>query len=385
MVMQRSRKWVTAAALAMGLAVTLPRALQAANTTTAPATAPATQARAPQEVLKDLQATGEELNGVLKPLPLMLDEKTRAEVAPKAIPLLKKMLGYVDELSGVGAGPQLDSAKQQLLVIGTLLGDADLEKQLVAQTQSTDADQALQAQLGLAMANWWKNSNNADAQSKILDDVQKLAKTHPAEDDLADALLTMERMGAAKPELAKRAHDIVMKDLSGKAAQRAQAAPTVGEPLAFTAVTVDGDKFDTKSLRGKVVLVDFWATWCGPCIGELPHVKQVYTDYHEKGLEIVGVSCDWDGDKLKSFTKENNMPWVQLWDASRQKERESSWHALATKYGVDGIPTMFLIDRNGVLRHIDARQDLEEKVKALIAEKAATTQPGTRPGTQAAE
>ena len=125
----------------------------------------------------------------------------------------------------------------------------------------------------------------------------------------------------------------------------------------------------TKDWKGKVILVDFWATWCGPCIAELPKVKKIYKDYHDKGLEILGVSCDSEAGELKGFIAKNpDMPWPQLFDA--QQNPKLNWHPLAKEYGINGIPTMFLIDKKGVVRTVEARQEFEELIPKMLQEKA---------------
>ncbi len=111
--------------------------------------------------------------------------------------------------------------------------------------------------------------------------------------------------------------------------------------LPFDAETITGEKISFPgSFKGKVVLLDFWATWCGPCIAELPNVIKAYETHHDKGFEILGISLDQANmkDKVMAFTKERNMPWAQVyegkyWDVS-----------LVKKYGVEGIPFVLLVD-----------------------------------------
>jgi thiol-disulfide isomerase/thioredoxin len=125
----------------------------------------------------------------------------------------------------------------------------------------------------------------------------------------------------------------------------AQAQP--GHEIEIAGPTVQGPPFDLKALRGKVVLVDFWATWCGPCVAELPHVKEVYDRYHDKGFEVVGVSLDTSREKLEAFIKERQVPWPQIFF---DEEGKRGWaNPLARRYEVNSIPNMFLIDPDGRL------------------------------------
>lgn len=115
------------------------------------------------------------------------------------------------------------------------------------------------------------------------------------------------------------------------------------------------------SFRGKVTLMDFWATWCGPCMRELPNVLETYDTYHDRGFEIFGISLDKDEEKLDQTLKEKGMTWPQFFDGN-------GWqNALATKYEVQGIPFTILLDHEGVVQAVDVRGPaLGRKVKELI-------------------
>ncbi len=134
-----------------------------------------------------------------------------------------------------------------------------------------------------------------------------------------------------------------------------------GKPLELAFKAVDGRSVDLAAMKGKVVLIDFWATWCGPCVGELPHVLEAYHKLHDRGFEIVGISLDQEKDALEQFTKKRGMPWPQYFDG------EGWGNKFAQEFGITGIPAMWLIDRDGKLVDMEARNDLAGKVERLLA------------------
>lgn len=134
------------------------------------------------------------------------------------------------------------------------------------------------------------------------------------------------------------------------------------KPLDLKFTAVDGRDVDLSKMQGKVVLIDFWATWCGPCVAELPNVLKAYKDLHPKGFEIVGISLDSDKAKLESFVKERGMEWPQFFDGLGWKNEISS------KYGINSIPAMWLVNKKGMVVSTNARGGLEEKVQKLLAE-----------------
>ncbi|NDC54637.1 MAG: TlpA family protein disulfide reductase [Planctomycetia bacterium] len=140
----------------------------------------------------------------------------------------------------------------------------------------------------------------------------------------------------------------------------------LGHPMEITGTLLGGQPFDQRSLAGKVVLVDFWATWCGPCVAEIPNVLEQYEKYHDQGFEVVGVSLDEDRDALETFVAERKIPWPILYE----KPAGEGWrHPLATYYGISGIPTVILIGRDGKVVTLNARgeklgEELDKMFKA---------------------
>lgn len=145
----------------------------------------------------------------------------------------------------------------------------------------------------------------------------------------------------------------------------------VGKEFPFEGTLVSGEPLDPESLKGKVVVVDFWATWCGPCVAEIPNLKKLYEELHAQGLEIVGVSLDNEKEKLEDFVKEREIPWIQTYPGDGDP---NGWKApLATKYGINAIPRMFLVDKEGKLISTSLRgRALEDKVRELMGVEPAT-------------
>ena len=146
------------------------------------------------------------------------------------------------------------------------------------------------------------------------------------------------------------------------------------QPVSMQFTAIDGREVDLAKMRGKVVLVDFWGTHCGPCVAELPRIKAAWDNFQARGFEVIGISCDTDRLELEKFITSNNIPWPQFFDGNQQEDNR-----FTVAFGVDGIPHMFLVDKRGLLRfdNVRARDDfhpkgdttsLEEKIAKLLAE-----------------
>jgi thiol-disulfide isomerase/thioredoxin len=146
-----------------------------------------------------------------------------------------------------------------------------------------------------------------------------------------------------------------------KAAIRAVGA--LGHPLELSFTAADGREVDVQKMKGKVVLIDFWAAWCGPCISSLPEVVELHKKYQPQGFEIVGINLDKDQRSMEQVVHRFKMPWPQYFDGK-------GWGTkFALEYNVTAIPAVWLVDKKGILRTMNARQELEKQIKELLDEK----------------
>ena len=130
----------------------------------------------------------------------------------------------------------------------------------------------------------------------------------------------------------------------------------------FDGTDLAGTRWTASTFKGKVTLIDFWATWCGPCVGEIPTIRKAWTAYHDKGLAVLGVSLDFDDRaQFEGWLARNDVAWPQIWDGKGFST------PLARKYGVHGIPFTVLVDRDGHVANVGLRGDaLLARIRVLL-------------------
>ncbi len=138
-------------------------------------------------------------------------------------------------------------------------------------------------------------------------------------------------------------------------------SPEVGKPFVFTLTASDGQAFRTTALKGKVVLIDCWAGWRSPCMGQLDEIKAIYDRRRKDGFEVIGVCLDRDRGKAEQLVKTLVLPWPQVYLPGDDRTR---------RLWADGpriaSPHLLLIDRNGILRWYGGPEDLEERIAKLL-------------------
>jgi thiol-disulfide isomerase/thioredoxin len=205
----------------------------------------------------------------------------------------------------------------------------------------------------------------ADAAYKAaLADYPKNASAHYLD---GQVLARLHQMDAASEQFKQCLSCISPKDPSYTRAQHFAENPALSTAKmapAFTVVALDGSKFNLDEMGGRVVLIDFWATWCGPCNAELPHMKKIAQEFAGQPLVILSVSWDADEAKWKQFIAKNEMTWMQYRDAD---------HELSRRFDIDAIPHYFTIDSDGVLtaEMLGEGSDVEGKLKKLVAKAKA--------------
>ena len=135
-----------------------------------------------------------------------------------------------------------------------------------------------------------------------------------------------------------------------------------GKPIDINFTAMDGRKVDLSQMKGKVVLIDFWSITCVPCVAEIPRLKKLYAQHHSHGFDIIGISSDTDKKAFTRFIQTHDLPWPQYFNSQDRKNK------FTTAFVIENLPTLWLVDKKGILRETDANDDLQAKIEKLLAE-----------------
>ncbi|SRR5581483_3405205 len=200
-----------------------------------------------------------------------------------------------------------------------------------------------------------------DDVAKILYMKATLYREVIGDDKKADELMTQLK---SQFKDTKFVTEIVQMEERRLAAKKVQDSLVAGATFPdFSEKDLEGNSISAAGYKGKIVLIDFWATWCGPCREEMPNVIDTYVKYHDKGFDIIGISLDEDRTTLENFLKENKISWPQYFDGKGWENK------VAMKYGVESIPATILIGRDGKIIGKDFRGEELTQAVAKALEK----------------
>jgi thiol-disulfide isomerase/thioredoxin len=320
------------------------------------------------EKLKPLLAKLREIEGKLQ----KAAPEARGQLAGEQVGLLEQLVAAADPAEKPFWVRQLAETVAALVQEGSLPdGIGRLEKLSAA----VAADEALEAFVvfRLASARYASSMQEPGAdigkvQAAWLDELRKYVEKHPQSPDAAEAMLQMgiaDEFSGKEKEALERYALIVENFPDSASAKKARGAArrlgSVGRPLSLSGTGIDGKPVSLDSLRGRPVLVHYWATWCEPCKVDIAQIRELYAKYGPKKFAVVGIALDSDKEQLAKFLAAKPIPWPQLHEAGGLDGR------LAEELGVLTLPTMFLIGADGnVIDRNLVITDLEKKLDTLV-------------------
>jgi len=297
----------------------------------------------------------------------ILAGKPNDEQFEQGIQIKVSVLMALKQMNNPDAGKQLEALPDEL----TKAGKPEMAAEIRAILLQIKLRGTLQA--------------GADEVRKILDEVKTAVGPKPTPESAQIVMMAVEVLemrgdkalaAEAYRDFAKLlagSDDAELKSLGAKFEGAQRRLSLVGKPLTLEGQQIDGKPLAWDAYRGKVVLVMFWATWCGPCRAEMPLIREDYEKFHQRGFDVVGVSCDSDRKALETFLTQEKIPWTILYNDDPQQNGMNT--PMANYYGVMGIPSLILVGKDGKVVSIDVDgehlgQELEKLLGPAEAKKS---------------
>ncbi len=193
-----------------------------------------------------------------------------------------------------------------------------------------------------------KPAEQVTIQQTWLKELRQFVEQYPKAEDVADAMVQLAvhhefagKLDEARKWYRRAAAEHGETEAGQRAAGALRRLDLAGKPLKLSGPGLNGGTVDVERLRGRVVLVFFWATWCTPCTQSLPELRSLYAQYHDRGFEIVGVSLDATPDAARAFVQQQRVAWPQIYQPGGLSS------PIARSFGIISLPTLFLVDSNG--------------------------------------
>ena len=275
---------------------------------------------------------------------LLDDQPIKVNITKQENPLIKLTTGadYDVQISGSREQAIFMQWKRESKAV---FSQVSALKQMEKENELTDGQKSLKALFAPKAQSFLDSCRNSLAFTYIIGD--DIAKTAEEGESLYHELTPEVQASYAGQLLLKRIESL-------RRLSEGHVAPDIELPAP------DGTLVKLSSLRGKYVLVDFWASWCGPCLAEAPNVKAIYEDYKDKGFEVYGVSLDTNKEAWEKAIQQHGLHWIHV---SSLKGND----AVTREYNVSGIPCTYLLDKEGRIIGRDLRgQALRDKVTSLF-------------------
>ena len=341
----------------------------------APATAAAVQgtvgaAKSPEDLIKQIESLSKQPPTGSTRQEFMENFK---ELRREIIATADQVLAHPDTAGDKGdkQSAQAIGAKITSLQLLTRLGDPKASGELKQLIEKHSADKRPQVSQVISLASLAQRfalpqNGDAAARKAVVEDAKKyfptikLTREHGmimerltnelqqqgAKDEAVDLLNTF-------GELLTKSDDPLMLRAGMQFRGTARRLGMMGKPMDVYGKQLDGKPIDWKSYRGKVVLVDFWATWCPPCIREIPNIIKNYELYHDRGFEVIGISVDKGRQEVDAFVEARKIPWTIAMDNDFKDSGKDE--SLARYYSISGVPTAILVDKEGNVASLNAR------------------------------